>query len=294
MGWRTGRSEESCTPRGSRIYTAPLQSPGAAGDRLLKKVHCMSLFSWLSQSRSAKPPVGGAAAPRAEPAKAGAPAGDPGHRKTERMARRELLYSVVRESMARAGVLSSSYKFKVLSLDAGGRQFLVMVDLAGTEKADPDLLADVEQVIAQRAKTRHELTVSAVYWRRNDQVGVGAPRIAAARSQVRAAQPAAGPSQPAELASEPAPLTAASAAGRGAAPAGGGNFDPIQDDELEALRAALADGLGAMPEVDRTPAAGAAKSRGSAAPRASGFPDTQLRDDDRARTISSTQAGDLT
>ena len=46
------------------------------------------------------------------------------------MARRELLYAVVREAMVRAGVLSSSYKFKVLSLDPRGRQFLVMVDLA--------------------------------------------------------------------------------------------------------------------------------------------------------------------
>jgi murein DD-endopeptidase MepM/ murein hydrolase activator NlpD len=251
----------------------------------------MSLFSWLSKTKSAKPAPDGAASGRAESAKAAAPAAEPGHRKTERMARRELLYSVVRESMARAGVLSSSYKFKVLSLDAGGRQFLVMVDLAGSEKAEPDLLSDIEQVIAQRAKSRHELTVSAVYWRRNDQVGVGAPRIAAARSHVRAAQPAAGPSQPADLASEPAALAPAPASSRAQAP--GGNVDPIQDDELEALRAALADGLGSMPEVDRTPGA-AARQRDSAAPRASGFPDTQVRDDDRSRTLSSTQAGDLT
>jgi hypothetical protein len=255
----------------------------------------MSLFSWLSQSKLAKPAADGPGVSRGEVAKAAAPAADPSQRKSERMARRELLYSVVRESMARAGVLSSSYKFKVLSLDAAGRQFLVMVDLASSERLDPDLLSEIEQVIAQRAKTRHELTVSAVYWRRNDQVGVGSPRIAAARSHVRAAQPASGPSQPAELASEPAALTPTVAPGRGA-PAGGSNVDPIQDDELEALRAALADGLGAMPEVVRTPAGGhrGAKPGDGEAPRASGFPETQVRDDDRARTLSSTQAGDLT
>ena len=59
-----------------------------------------------------------------------APPPNPANRKHERMARRELLYAVVREAMVRAGVLSSSYKFKVLSLDPRGRQFLVMVDLA--------------------------------------------------------------------------------------------------------------------------------------------------------------------
>lgn len=247
----------------------------------------MSLFSWLSQSKSAKG-ADGAGASRAEAPKAAAPAADPGQRKSERMARRELLYSVVRESMARAGVLSSSYKFKVLSLDAAGRQFLVMVDLASSEKAEADLLSDIEQVIAQRAKTRHELTVSAVYWRRNDQVGVGAPKIAAARSQVRAAQPAAGPSQPAELASEPAPLLQSS----GGAPAAAGGVDPIQDDELEALRAALANGLGGRAEAAPTPAP--AKPRHGAGSRASGFADTEVRgSDERSRTLSSTQAGDL-
>jgi hypothetical protein len=252
----------------------------------------MSLFSWLSQSKSAKPAADGAGAPRGGDAKgAAAPAADPTQRKSERMARRELLYSVVRESMARAGVLSSSYKFKVLSLDAAGRQFLVMVDLAGSEKADRDLLSDIEQVIAQRAKTRHELTVSAVYWRRNDQVGVGAPRIAASRSQVRTAQPASGPSQPAELASEPAPLLQSS--GPQAAPlASAGGVDPIQDDELEALRAALANGLGGAAGAVPTPGRG--KPRDGGAARESGFPDTQVRGDDRARTLSSTQAGDLT
>jgi hypothetical protein len=249
----------------------------------------MSLFSWLSQSKPAKS-ADGAGAPRADAPKGAAPAADPGQRKSERMARRELLYSVVRESMARAGVLSSSYKFKVLSLDAAGRQFLVMVDLASSEKAEADLLSDIEQVIAQRAKTRHELTVSAVYWRRNDQVGVGAPKIAAARTHVRAAQPAAGPSQPAELASEPAPLLQSSQpSGGGVAP--GGGVDPIQDDELEALRAALANGLGPRVEAAPTPAPG--KSRHGGSSRASGFPDTEVRTDERSRTLSSTQAGDL-
>jgi hypothetical protein len=53
------------------------------------------------------------------------------------MERREMLYAVVREAMVRAGVLSSTYKFKVLSLDPRGRQFMVMVDLATAPRATP-------------------------------------------------------------------------------------------------------------------------------------------------------------
>ena len=50
-------------------------------------------------------------------------------RKSMRLERRELLYAVVRESMARVGMLSSSYKYKVLSLDSRGKQYLIMMDL---------------------------------------------------------------------------------------------------------------------------------------------------------------------
>lgn len=237
----------------------------------------MSLFSWLSRSKPARSKVEGAAA--REPARPAAGAPQALQRKSERTARRELLYSVVRESMAGAGVLSTSYKFKVLSLDSAGRQFLVMVDLASSDRLEGELLSEIEQVIAQRAKTRHGLVVSAVYWRRNDQIGGAAPRAAAPRANMRGAQPAARPSQPAELASEPAVLQSAEGPGRG------NHFDPIQDDELEALRAALADGLNAMASATPAP-------RREQAPRASGFAPTQARDD--GGTLSATQHGDLT
>ena len=45
------------------------------------------------------------------------------NRRSERMERRELLYTVVRESMVGVGVLSSKYKFKVLSLDSRGNKY---------------------------------------------------------------------------------------------------------------------------------------------------------------------------
>jgi len=241
----------------------------------------MSLFSWITSSKSAKRPDASGST-RPEPQRT-VPGAVP-QRKSERMARRELLYSVVRESMARAGVLSSSYRFKVLSLDTAGRQFLVMIDLASSERMDADLLSEIESAIAQRAKARHELTVSAVYWRRNDQVGVGVGRASAVRGSHMTVSTPAAASQPAELASEPMPLVAApaNAAAKG--------FEPILDDEMEAFRAALANGLGGA-EVS-TPAPQPAAGAPRPPRRGPGFADTEPRED--GRTLSSTQHGDLT
>jgi hypothetical protein len=268
------------------------------------KAKRMSLFSWLSPSTKAKSHGDKAGAGSAQEPRLVLPLPEGSPRKTERMARRELLYSVVRESMARAGVLSASYKFKVLSLDTAGRQFLVMVDLASSERLDADLLVDIESVIAQRAKTRHELTVSAVYWRRSDQVGAGTQRPAAGSHARVAATASTAPSQPAELASVPMPLQGAKAAAPVSAmpPAQAVGFDPIQDDEMEAFRAALANSIGtsssAEPALSPPRRAAATRSHEDeptqVMPRSSGFPDTQVREDDpRKRTLSSTQTGDL-
>lgn len=251
----------------------------------------MSLFSWLSP-RTAKAQADSSDVLHTQPNRLAVAGAAVPNRKSERMARREMLYSVVRESMARAGVLSASYKFKVLSLDAAGRQFLVMVDLAASERADAELLGEIEAGIIQRAKGRHELSVSAVYWRRNDQVGLAATRTAATRQQSRAME--AAPSRPAELVSEPAALqpTAASAGN-------GTGFDPIQDEEMAALRAALAaakadsgpSGIGATKDG---PGAKGAHAKDPRANLAAGFDDTQLPDQEpRTRTLSPTQAGDL-
>ncbi|MEO8655236.1 MAG: hypothetical protein ABI409_14005, partial [Ramlibacter sp.] len=112
----------------------------------------------------------------------------PANRKGQRMAQRELLYAVVRDAMVRAGVLSSCYKFKVLSLDSRGRQFMVMVDLDADQAGNSLQFAEIEARIAQSAKSRYEIIVTAVYWRRNDHVAVGDPRRSARRPAV--SQPA--------------------------------------------------------------------------------------------------------
>jgi hypothetical protein len=86
-------------------------------------------------------------------------------RRTERNAKRELLFQVVRESMVRIGVLSSAFKFKVLSLDQRGRTFLVMVELSAEFSGEAEKLAEIESLIAHSAKIRYEIIVQAVYWR---------------------------------------------------------------------------------------------------------------------------------
>jgi hypothetical protein len=97
-------------------------------------------------------------------------------RRGRRILRREQLFSVVRESLIRGGVLSTSYDFKVLTLDANGDSFLVLVDLALPAEAMPDAyLLEVERWIQSSALARHDMSVPSVYWRRkavHDQRGI--------------------------------------------------------------------------------------------------------------------------
>lgn len=94
-------------------------------------------------------------------------------RRAERNEHRELLYGVVRDAMTRAGVLSSSFKFKVLSLDSRGTNFLVMMDLASSAAEESGRLAEIEALILHNARVRHAFVVAAVYWRLSDYVTTG-------------------------------------------------------------------------------------------------------------------------
>lgn len=209
----------------------------------------------------------------------------PANRKGERMAQRELLYGVVRDVMVRAGLLSTSYKFKVLSLDSRGRQFMVMVDLARDFGDETSRLAEIEALIAQMAKTRHNIVVTAVYWRLNEHVAVGLPPV---RHAVR-------PSMPMPLESRPMPLAAE-------AP----RFEPLQADEVAAFKQALARGAQPQPPRAAAPAvaAGAAAGVVSAAAASTaarpgpqnytlltGYEDTEMPEDNQA--LSGTQYGSL-
>lgn len=133
-------------------------------------------------------------------------------RKNMRLERRELLYAVVRESMARVGMLSSSYKYKVLSLDPRGRQYLIMMDFPQELAAQTGRLAEIESIVTQNAKARHDIVVKAVYWR------INGPVPSAVLRQSRTTSEGDVPGRPA------------------------GRVEPIREDELAAFKNALAGG----------------------------------------------------
>lgn len=192
--------------------------------------------------------------------------------------------------MVRVGVLSASYKFKVLALDARGLQFLVMIDLARDFAGDTAALAEIEALIAQTAKARHGLRVSAVYWRASEHVALGRPDVSAAR----AAQGA-----------QAAPLAAQ--------PAGAPGADPLHEDEVAAFRRALAAAqqmpAAPAPRPAALSAAAAAAAAGSAAAHAAqpshppgprsytlltGYEDTEVNDPDfQNDALGGTQYGSL-
>lgn len=119
----------------------------------------MSIFDFFRKPSTAKPVSDTSGLPSV-PAQVQA-----GNRRSERHSHRELLYGVIRDEMIRAGVLAASYKFKVLSLDSRGKQYLIMMDLLGPVAQEPVHLRYIETLIMQAAKGRHGIDVGAVYWR---------------------------------------------------------------------------------------------------------------------------------
>ena len=214
-------------------------------------------------------------------------------RRAARAARRELLYAVVRETMVRAGVLSASYKFKVLSIDGDGLQYLVMIDLGRDAQSNPAQFPEIEALIAQSAKARHQILVSAVYWRLSEHVAVGRATGGHTASGPES-QPMAD-SIPAPMHSGPAPLVAAVAPfARGAA------YEPIQADEVVAFKRALMTGSSRPAPLTPTPdaprKAGVAEV-GDHSQRSytllTGYEETELPDDPKAPVLSGTQYGEL-
>lgn len=183
----------------------------------------MSLLRWLQARKSDQGTNGGRSKPRRSFGQTTLPLISP--RRGRRILRREQLFSVVRESLIRAGVLSTSYEFKVLSLDANGDGFLVLIDLALPADMMPDeYLREVERWIQSSAQKRHTMVVQGVYWRRkavHDQRGIALKAAVAAQTQrlVTSDNPTA----------IPVPVLMAS----------GGRAQPVARDELDAFRRAL-------------------------------------------------------
>jgi hypothetical protein len=144
-----------------------------------------------------------------------------------------------------------------------------MMDLSREFAGDPERMSEIEALIAQRAKSRYDIAVKSVYWRLNEHVAVGQPGLTRATVATPAARVEAEP--PAYP--MPSPMPAATAFKRP-------DYDPIDDDEVNAFRNAL--------EVGIPPAKAAPRGR------ATGFQDTEvLRDDGVPTGLSSTQYGEL-
>nr|MDP2190789.1 hypothetical protein [Rhodoferax sp.] len=93
----------------------------------------------------------------------------------ERMAfRREMLFDSVKSTMESRGVLSASYRFKVVRADKRGHSFVVMVDLStdfmdGEQGQQRPLMA-LGDAIRKNALSRYGIGVPAVYWRVNEEI----------------------------------------------------------------------------------------------------------------------------
>lgn len=240
-----------------KITASTLDSPGLGdGDATVPQMHSDRLRGRLT-------PV---------------PAGHAANHKTERLENRELIYSVVRDAMIRAGVLAASYKFKVLSLDARGRQYLIMMDLVNPSADVTDRLTEIEAMMAEAAKARHDMLVTAVYWRVIEQVTTSLSRSQSLRaphppntaSETHAARPPASPLPQAR-----------------SAPA----YEPLLEGEVAAFKRALA---GVTPASARWASGQIVTSgRRNPAPPAD-FEDTQIVDSTgHGSPLSGTQYGDL-
>lgn len=244
----------------------------------------MSFFNWFSEKPSQPVKTSGPKEARTAgnlektevPLKPRLAAGTPtseDERKNQRHVRREQLYTAIREEMTRAGVLSATYKFKVLSLDQTGNEFLVMVDIERQRGNPLPALAAIEALIAQNSASRFQIRVPAVYWRVIEVAAVVKPVppfMAQPQSQLAAQSHAAqlpGKAQPA--------------------------YEPVGRDEVDAFQQAL------LAASSYRTAAGSGMGvkirdvlRFSPAP-VRDFQDTEISQSKSSPALSNTQYGEL-
>ena len=240
-------------------------------------------------------------------------------RKVRRHARREQLYVAIRESMTRAGLLSASYRFKVLSLDQHGNQFLVMMDIAAELTTSAAKLSHTEEILVQTAKAGYDITVTAVYWR-VDTIPVAKPIVAAVADVAVEPESKSEPQPVSVHAPAPAPALAPAPEIEIALPRlhadpfaitqantrwvpEQSRHDPLLEAEVAAFKRALA----AAPALAKPKAASAAaiiapaagsviKARATAVTSyalITGFEDTEVPDASAMPALSATQYGEL-
>ena len=146
-------------------------------------------------------------------------------------------------------------------------------------------------MIAQSAKARHDMLVTAVYWRVNEHVSVGRADLRRHPKAPPDSQPHAD-SLPTALHSVPEPMSVA--------PAQSPAYEPIQADEVEAFKRALVAASRPAPLSATTEDATAIgpDGKGHHGPRSytllTGFEDTEMPDaEHKAQLLSGTQYGEL-
>ena len=274
----------------------------------------MAFFNWFSNKsgsvraampQNAVPNVksGPASAPVTMPASLSLrPVPDPINRSEDRKAkrniRREQLYSAIRQSMTRAGVLSASFKFKVLSLDQRGDQFLVMMDVHPSLGLEEEKLIETEASVVQTAKLQFGILVTAVYWRidtKMDPIG-----SIPARFNSKPAPLASGPETepkavPAEMSSFASVMASVMGPAVAATKLPAARYEPINDDEVAAFQRALAASTqqNAPSQKHLPDASGQSRNGPHSYTLLTGFEDTEMPESAALPSLSSTQYGEL-
>lgn len=117
----------------------------------------------------------------------------------ERMAfRRDVLYEAIKVTMQAHGILSASYRFRVVRGDKRGHQYMVMIDLSTdflhNREGQPAALSALGSALAKTAAARCGVLVTGVYWQVNEEIrGFEASRPGVAPVAATAAAAAPSP-----------------------------------------------------------------------------------------------------
>ena len=88
--------------------------------------------------------------------------------------RRKLLYEAITVTMQAHGILSASYRFRVVRNDRRGHRYLVLVDLSTdflhNREGRPGQLVVLGAAITKNAAARYGILVAGVYWQVNGQI----------------------------------------------------------------------------------------------------------------------------
>lgn len=230
----------------------------------------MSIFNLFSRHSQTPPAPEEKSRPAAGPKKSpqeSEPDTRSEHAKARHL-RRDQVFVAIREAMTRTGILSTNYKFKVLSEDPQGNDFMVMMSLTVVAGEPLPPLGEMETAIMETALVRFQIIVSAVYWRMTEVAPAVkfVPPVIAGRAAVQPA-PAAQPTQPVKPKSP---------------------HETIAADEVIAFQQAL---LAASAQGHSMPQEKSPPRRRSNQPK--DFQDTEMVDSIVPPTLSKTQYGDL-